>query len=216
LRVLKFSLAIRRVNHYCARKNQMELQLKCQNQNHNNYLCAQMKEDDFVEVAYITKTHGLKGEVQVAFSYDEPEKLKLKSVFIDFNGKMVPHFVSAYKISQKQLAYFLFEDINHIDKAQDLVKKKVFLFKKLIPKKKKEEFTYNDLEGFMAIDATAGELGVITEVRAYPQQFLATVNFKQKEVLFPLSEDLIEDIDIDNKLLKINLPEGLLDVYLES
>src|SRR5690606_31250030 len=138
------------------------------------------------------------------------EKLKLKSVFIDFNGKMVPHFVSAYKISQKQLAYFLFEDVNHIDKAQDLVKKKVFLFKKLMPKKKKEEFTYNDLEGFMAIDAVAGELGVITEVRAYPQQFLATVNFKQKEVLFPLSGDLIEDIDIDNKLLKINLPEGLL------
>ncbi len=175
-----------------------------------------MKQDDYVEVAYITKTHGLKGEVQVAFSYDEPENLQIKSVFIDFNGKMVPYFVSKYKISQKQLAYFLFEDINHIDKAQDLVKKKIFLFKKLMPKKKKEEFTYNDLEGFMATDVSAGELGEIIEVRAYPQQFLATVNFKEKEVLFPLSEDLIEEIDIENKRIKINLPEGLLEVYLES
>jgi len=171
-----------------------------------------MQADDYTEIAYITKTHGLKGEVQVAFSYDEPEKLKIKSVFIDFNGKMVPYFVSKYKISQKQLAYFLFEDIDHIDKAQDLVKKKVFLFKKLMPKKKKEEFSYNDLEGFIAIDASAGELGV----RVYPQQFLATVNFKEKEILFPLSEDLIEYIDMENKRLKINLPEGLLDVYLES
>lgn len=175
-----------------------------------------MKQDDFVEVAYITKTHGLKGEVQVAFSYDEPEKLKIKSVFIDFNGKMVPHFVSHYKISQKQLAYFLFEDIDHIDKAQALVKKKIFLFKKLMPKREKEDFSFYDLEGFNAFDVLQGELGEIVEVREYPQQFLATVNYKEKEVLFPLSDDLIENIDIENKTIKINLPEGLLDIYLES
>lgn len=175
-----------------------------------------MKQDDFVEVAYITKTHGLKGEVQVAFSYDEPELLKLKSVFIDFNGKMVPYFVSKHKLSQKQLGYFLFEDIDHIDKAQALAKKKIFLFKKLMPERRAQEFSFFDLEGFVAFDTTKGELGEIIEVRDYPQQFLATVNYQEKEVLFPLSDDLIEDINIDEKTIKINLPEGLLDVYLES
>lgn len=172
-------------------------------------------EDDFVEIAYITKTHGLKGEVQVAFSYDEPENLKLKSVYIELNKKMVPYFVSKYKISQKQLAYFLFEDIDHIDKAQTLAKKKIYLAKNIMPKRKKEELTYQDLKGFQVNDKNYGELGEIIEVKEYPQQFIATVIHMQKEVLFPLTEDLILQIDQDNKILEIELPDGLLDVYLD-
>lgn len=171
--------------------------------------------DDFVEIAYITKTHGLKGEVQVVFSYDKPENLKFKSVFIELNKKMVPYFVSKYKISQKQLAYFLFEDIDHIDKAQDLAKKKMFLNRSMMPKKNKEEFTYEDLKGFKVNDKNHGELGEIIEVREYPQQFIATLIHQQKEVMFPLSEDLILEIDQENKMLEIEFPDGLLDVYLE-
>ena len=132
-----------------------------------------MKAEDYAEIGYITKTHGLKGEVQIAFSYDEPEKLKLKSLFVEIKGKMVPYFVEQFKLSQKQLGYFLFEDINHIDKAQILIKNKVYIFKKLLPK-------------------------------------------REKEVLFPLADNLLESIDMDKKILTVNLPEGLLDIYLEQ
>ena len=173
-----------------------------------------MKSEEFVEIGYITKTHGLKGDVQVAFTYHEPEKLKMNAVFLEIAGKMVPYFVSNFKHSQQTTGYFLFEDIDHIDKAKALVKKKVFLQQKMMPKKKKEEFTFKDLQGFTAIDNQHGELGEILSVREYPQQLLATVNYQEKEVLFPLSEDFIEDIDIANRVLKIDLPEGLLDVYL--
>jgi 16S rRNA processing protein RimM len=175
-----------------------------------------MSSGDYVEIGFITKTHGLKGELQISFSYDHPEKLKLKSVYIEIGGKMVPYFVSQFKLSQKQLGYFLFEDINHIDKAQPLAKKKIFLAKRLMPKKSKEEFTFKDLKGFTVIDEQEGELGEILEVREYPQQFLATVIYQEKEILFPLSEDLILGIDIENKVLNIELPDGLLDVYLQD
>ncbi len=173
-----------------------------------------MKSEEFVEVGYITKTHGLKGEVQVVFSYPEPQKLKFTAIFLDVNAKMVPYFVASFKLSQQSLGYFLFEDVNHIDKAQLLVKKKVFMPKNKMPKKKKEEFTFFDLEGFTAVDEQHGNLGEILTVREYPQQFLATINYREKEALFPLSEDFITGIDIESKTLNVNLPEGLLDVYL--
>lgn len=174
-----------------------------------------MKSEEFVEIGYLTKTHGLKGELQIVFSYKEPEKLKLKAVFLEINGKMIPYFVNNFKLSQQTLGYFLFEDINHIDKAQPLVKKKVFLNKKLMPKKKKEEFSFHDLEGFTAVDENYGDLGEILSVREFPQQFLATVNYQEKEVLFPLSDNFITGIDIDKKILNVDLPEGLLEVYLD-
>lgn len=171
-----------------------------------------MKIEDCFEIGYITKTRGLKGEVQVAFTFDEPEKLKIKSVFIEINSKLVPFFVSSYKIPMPQVGYFNFEDVDHIDKAQPLTKKKIYLLNKFKPKRKKGEFLFTDLVGFTADDLQAGDLGEILEVREYPQQFLATIEYQENEVLIPLNEAFIMEIDIDNKKISFNLPDGLLDL----
>jgi 16S rRNA processing protein RimM len=174
-----------------------------------------MTASDCFEIGYIAKTKGLKGEVQVSFSYHEPEKLKLEAVFIAYDGKMIPHFVTAYKIPQKQMGYFLFEDIDHIDKAQKIVHKKIFLANTFKPKKKKDEFSFKDLEGFTVTDVTFGLLGQITEVKEFPKQYIAALMYKEKEILFPLSDDLIIDIAIDNQTITINLPDGLIAIYME-
>lgn len=174
-----------------------------------------MKSNDCFEIGYIAKTKGLKGEVQVSFSYYEPEKLKLDAVFIEYDGKMIPHFVREYKIPQKFMGYFLFEDIDHIDKAQKIIHRKIFLPNRLKPKKNKDEFLFKDLEGFTATDVTIGMLGQITEVKEFPKQYIAAVIYQEKEILFPLTDDLINDINIDNKTITINLPDGLIDIYME-
>ncbi|MDA9555347.1 ribosome maturation factor RimM [Pelobium sp.] len=174
-----------------------------------------MNIEDCFEIGYITKTRGLKGEVQVAFSYDEPEKLKIKSVFLEINKKLVPYFVAHYKIPMPQIGYFNFEDIDHVDKAQLITKKKIYLPNRLKPKRKKEEFLFTDLVGFNADDLQKGDLGIIDDVKEYPQQFLATINYKGNEVLIPLNEAFITEIDIANKKISFDLPEGLLDLYLE-
>jgi 16S rRNA processing protein RimM len=174
-----------------------------------------MKIEDCFEVGYITKTRGLKGEVQVAFSYEEPEKLKINAVFIEVNSKLVPYFVTFFKIPMPQVGYFSFEDIDHIDKAQALTKKKIYLPNRLKPKKKKEEFSFTDLVGFIASDTQKGVLGEITEVKEYPQQYIATIIYQEKEVLVPLNEAFILDIDIKANTISLDLPDGLLDLYLE-
>ncbi|MBK0383385.1 16S rRNA processing protein RimM [Pedobacter sp. SD-b] len=170
--------------------------------------------DNYFEIGYITKTRGLKGEVQVSFTFDEPEKLKIKSVFLEINKKLVPYFVENYKIPMPQIGYFNFEDIDHIDKAQALTKKKIFLPNRLKPKREKGAFFYTDLIGFTAEDLHNGKLGEIIEVKEYPQQFLASVFYQQKEVLIPLNEAFIKDIDKISKTIILDLPQGLLDLYL--
>ncbi len=174
-----------------------------------------MKIEDCFEIGYITKTRGLKGEVQVSFTFDEPEKLKINSVFVEINNKLIPFFVANYKIPMPQVGYFNFEDVDHIDKAQPITKKKIYLLNKFKPKRKKGEFLFTDLIGFAANDQQSGDLGEILEVREYPQQFLATVNYKGNEVLIPLNEAFIKEIDITNKKISFDLPEGLLDLYSE-
>lgn len=175
-----------------------------------------MKIEEAYYIGYITKTKGLKGEVQLYFEYDAPELLDLDVVFAEINGKLVPFFVSSYKLQTNSTGNFYFDDVDHIDKAQVLVKKKIYIPLTKLPDREDEEFHFKDLKGYMVSDENHGELGEVIEVNEYPQQFVATVLYQNKEVLFPLHEDMIVEIDEDERTLLIELPEGLLDVYLNQ
>lgn len=174
-----------------------------------------LKEESFY-IGYITKTKGLKGEVQVFFEFEDYEALELDVVFAEMNGKMVPFFVESHKLYPNQTGLFYFDDIDHIDKAQALVKKKLYLPLSKMPEREDDELTYEDLKGFMVSDETHGELGEITAINEYPQHYVATVMYKEKEILIPLNEDMILEIDEESKTLLVDLPEGLLDLYLNS
>ncbi|OYZ56265.1 MAG: 16S rRNA processing protein RimM, partial [Sphingobacteriales bacterium 24-40-4] len=120
-----------------------------------------MKIEDCFYIGYITKTKGLKGEVQIYFEYDDPTELPLDSVFAEINGKLVPFFISSFKLQNNQTGNFYFDDIDTIEKAEALVRKKLYLPNKLKPVRDEDEFLITDLKGFIVHDETAGELGEI-------------------------------------------------------
>lgn len=175
-----------------------------------------MKIEDCFYIGYITKTKGLKGEVQVFFEYDEPEDLNLKTVFLEINGKLIPYFTASYKLNTNQTGYFYFDDIDTIDKAAKLVRKKIYLPNTEKPVRDEDEFLITDLKGFIVHDEHYGELGEIIDIHEFPQQYVAVVPYKSREVMFPLNDDLIVSIDEENGILEVNLPQGLIDVYLNE
>ncbi len=175
-----------------------------------------MKIDDCFYIGYITKTKGLKGEVQVYFEYEEPEALSLDSVYAEINGKLVPFFVSSFKLHPNQTGSLFFDDIDHIEKAEKLVRKKLFLPLTSKPLKDEEEFLISSLKGFIVHDEAVGELGEIIEIHEYPQQYVAVVPYQFKEIMFPLNDDLILEIDEEQGILKVKLPEGLIDLYVKD
>jgi len=174
-----------------------------------------MTTEDCFRVGSILKTKGLKGELHIYVDFDGLEDIDITTIFVEMAGKLVPYFVESIKYLQKNAAYLFLEDIDTIEKSSLLIKKDIYLSNKQKPKKRKNEFTLKDLVGFLAIDVDEGELGKITEVQEFPQQFIATVNYKNCEVLFPLNEEIIQSIDVVKGIVLVNLPEGLLDVYLD-
>lgn len=174
-----------------------------------------MTTEDYFRIGSILKTKGLKGELHIYVDFDGLENIKFTTIFIEITGKRVPYFVTSIKYLQKNAAYLVLEDVDTIEKASLLVKKNIYLPIKLKPKKKKSEFTLMDLLGFTAVDEDEGELGEITDVHEYPKQFIATVTYKNCEVLFPLNEEIIKGIDVVKGIVLVNLPDGLLDIYLE-
>ncbi|MBE8713153.1 ribosome maturation factor RimM [Sphingobacterium hungaricum] len=166
-------------------------------------------------IGYITKTRGLKGELQLFFEFEDYLDLEFDILFLEINKKLVPFFVDSIKVQQNSTAYLNLEDVDHIDKAQPLLRKKVYLSLDKMPERHPDDFRWTDLVGFLVIDEEHGELGDITNVQELPQQTMATVDFDGKELMFPLNEDLILGIDAKEKIIEVDLPEGLVDLYLE-
>jgi 16S rRNA processing protein RimM len=174
-----------------------------------------MKIEDCFRIGSVLKTKGLKGEMQLYVDFDNLDNIDFNALFIEIGGKLAPFFVESVKYNQKNSAYLYLEDVDTIEKATPLVKKDIYLPNKLKPKKKKAEFTLRDLIDFTAVDENEGELGKITAIHEYPQQLIAAVTYKNCEVLFPLNEEIIVAIDVVKEILTVDLPEGLLEIYLD-
>lgn len=171
--------------------------------------------DESFYIGYISKTRGLKGEVQIYFEFDDYEELDLDVLFIEVNKKLVPYFVESLKLHNNKTAYATFEDVDHIDLAKELVRKSLYMPNSKMPERDPADFRYTDLEGYQVIDEVHGSLGNIIAVTEMPQQFIATVDMDGKELLFPLSDDLILSLDQEEKIIEVQLPEGLVDLYKE-
>ncbi|MGJ1433451.1 ribosome maturation factor RimM [Sphingobacterium spiritivorum] len=171
--------------------------------------------DQSFYIGYISKTRGLKGELQLFFEFEDYQDLDIDVLFVEINKKLVPYFVENIKLQSNSTAYLNLEDVDHIDKAQPLVHKKMYLPNDKMPERDPDDFRLTDLKGFLVIDEVHGELGEIIEVQELPQQFIARVDFKGKELMFPLNDDLILGIDPEEEIIEVDLPEGLVELYSE-
>lgn len=173
-----------------------------------------MNIEDCFRIGTLTKTRGLKGEFQVFIDFENPERLKFDALFLENEGKLVPYFVVSFKIPMAGTAYLKLEEVDTIEVALKLVKKDIYLANKLRPKIKKAEFGLKDLKGFMVKDVHEGDLGIIIAIDEYPQQLIATFIYQDKDIMFPLNESIIKSIDVVQEILVVDLPDGLLEVYL--
>jgi 16S rRNA processing protein RimM len=73
------------------------------------------------------------------------------------------------------------------------------------------EFEIENLKGFTVIDETLGELGKIEFVDDYSGNIVLTIDYKGRELLVPFNEDFLVDFNAEEKTLKLDLPEGLVD-----
>lgn len=174
-----------------------------------------MLNSEYFSIGYVSKTRGLKGELQIYLEVENPQDYKnMESLFLEINQKPVPFFITKLLL-QKNIMYVYVEDIDHIDKAKVLVSKPVYVLEKNKPKNTNED-SHKQLIGYTVVDETQGELGVINSIQELPSQLIANMLYKNKEVLFPLNEQFVTSINKKSKIINVDLPDGLIELYLSN
>ncbi|MEQ8243738.1 ribosome maturation factor RimM [Fulvivirga sp.] len=173
-----------------------------------------MNIDACYQLGYVIKKHGVKGEVSVLLDVDFPEEYsELESVFVEINQKLVPFFIETIQIRDDK-AVIKFEDIDDGPAADELKAKRVFLPLSTLPELDPGKFYYHQVVGYTVKDQKLGEVGIITGIFTSNMQDLITVDYDGTEILIPINDDIVHDADHENKILNVDLPEGLMDVYL--
>lgn len=174
-----------------------------------------MNKENCFQLGKITKTHGLKGEMQIWLDVDVPQDYEdLDSVMLDIKGELIPYLIDNIQIRGTK-SIVKFEDIDTIEAAQKLVGSDLYLPLEVLPDLKDDQFYYHEITDFQVVDAIKGKLGIVTAVYTSHQQDLIAMDYQGVEVLIPINDDIVTSINRDKKELYTNLPDGLIDVYLE-
>lgn len=174
-----------------------------------------MNFDQTFELGFLERIHGIQGELVLLIDADNPKAYsKLESVYLDIKGKLIPFFVQKLKPIRAEVYLLKLEDIDHEEDAADLVGSHVYLPLSALPPLRDDQYYFHELIGMEVIDEILGPVGFVTAVLETPQQFLLEFDHQGHEVLCPMHDDLLLSIDKTNKQIRLQLPEGLLDVYL--
>ena len=167
-----------------------------------------------IRIGKIVATHGLTGSLILTHVVGKSTWLKKDHILhVEMQkGSYIPYFVSQCKASNDKEYIINVEDVDKVESAKKLVTRQVYVDESILIGYAKESPLL--WIGFSVIDKNNGILGDIDDVSQTGFQWLARVNYNGTEVLVPLIDQMIENVDIKARTINVNLPEGLLEVYL--
>jgi 16S rRNA processing protein RimM len=176
----------------------------------------QINKDDCVEIGYIQKPHGLKGEVAIVFSKEFEETVEeLEFLLIEIDGGLVPYYAEVEGINLKtdDSAICRLELVDSLTKAKDLVGCKIFIFEDEIIESDNQAAD-SVLIGMRVYDIKYGDIGLISRVDDFSGNLVITVDHPRAEVMIPLSDEVINSIDEVKREIHLSCPNGLIEIYL--
>ena len=169
---------------------------------------------EYFRIGKLVGTFGVKGELILKHHLGKKTSLKgLKVLFIEERKEaFVPWFIEATRIKSDDEIYIKFEGIDQKEQAHKLAQKEVWL-----PEVDFKKFSAGtsplQLLGFEIMEE-GKPLGIIREVIEQPHQLLCRIEMNGKEVYVPLHENTIKKIDRKKQKVIVELPPGLLEIYL--
>ena len=164
-------------------------------------------------VGTIVNTHGIKGEVRVIPITDFPEdRFKPGAKLILKNKTTTEEFTVESSRPHKSFILIKFKGYDNINDVEKYVKSELFAAGEEVANLNEGEFLYKQIIGLKVVDKDLGEVGKVTEILELGSNDVWVVKgTKYKEILLPYIDDVIKDVDLDNQVVNVEIPDGLID-----
>ena len=172
-----------------------------------------MKIDDFYYLGKITKKFSFRGEVIIFLDTDSPEfYYNIKKLFLKINNVFTPFDVTSVKPNKTNRIRVKINGIDGENDTEKLINKEIYLPIESLPKTDKNSFYYHEIIDYTVVGKDNKKVGNITGVNDQSPQHLFQINTLGKKTLIPINDKLIIKVDKKNKIIKMDLPDGILDI----
>ena len=167
--------------------------------------------EQFLQVGAITSTHGIRGEVKVFPTTDDPARFKkLKKVILDTGKRQIDMEIQSVRFF-KQFVIVKFKGIDNINDVEQYKGSSLFVSRENAVSLEENEYYIADLMG-MEVFTEEGHFGIVKDVMETGANDVYIVDSKEHgEVLIPAIHDCILDVDLDEQKMTIHLLPGLID-----
>lgn len=171
--------------------------------------------NEYLQVGKIVNTHGIKGEVKVIPLTDDPRRYdELKEVFVGtdnkkdiFNIENVKYLKNTVIIKFKESV-----DMNYAEKLKEMF---IYVDRKNAVKLPEGRYFICDLIDLEVFELDGNKLGVLKDViKTGSNDVYVVKTAENKEILIPALKSVIKEVSIEDRIMKVELPEGLLDIYM--
>lgn len=170
-----------------------------------------MENSSLVPIGKVGKTHGVRGAVKIHPYGDTLEELEAgeKLLAVSPDGKAKLELTLAGVRPQQRVCICEFDEINDMDRAQSLVGSELFVPQDRLAILPEGEYYHFQLIGLEVITPEGDRLGIVRAILETGSNDVYVVDSDGKELLIPAIEDVIREIDLPNRRIVADLPEGI-------
>jgi 16S rRNA processing protein RimM len=171
-----------------------------------------MTKEELFYFGYVAGKHGLGNAVKVKADVDDLNHYKnIQAIVAEVNKSLVPFPVSEIRIiSKSDLIISIAEGFE----ASAMLGASLYLPLQQLPKLNNKQFYYHEVVGYSVIDEYKGDIGKIATVLEFPHQQIFSIMKNRTEILIPIIDEFIVEVDKKNKTIRVKAPDGLIDLYL--
>lgn len=172
-----------------------------------------IKKETVYRIGKIGKPHGVDGEVSFHFDDDVFDRTDADYLILDMDGILVPFFIDEYRFKTDETALVRFADIDTQDKARNLTGCDVY-FPREHSDSDSDSLSWAEIVGYKVVDAESGN--IVGEICSVDDSTINTlfelVTSDGNDLLLPASDELIVEVDTEQRQITMQLPEGLLEL----
>ncbi|MBW2513562.1 MAG: 16S rRNA processing protein RimM [Deltaproteobacteria bacterium] len=173
-----------------------------------------MDNSHLLSIGKIVGVHGLKGVLKV-FSYAESTTRYTSGMPLHLKDSQGNGFILkvVWAKSHSKTTLLFLEGIHNRDQAEQLVGSELFIDKSALEVLEEGTYYWTDLMGLSVYDLAGNYLGKLTAIVQTGSNDVYVVKKMEgatvTEVLIPALASVVRDVDLDQRVMRVHLPEGL-------
>jgi 16S rRNA processing protein RimM len=172
-----------------------------------------LEKENLCFLGTLVKTQGIHGYYVLKLNALHAEDItKMESVFIEIDGLLVPFFIYQYSEINQSSLLIKFDYVDSLGKAKEFIGCNIYVPTEIV---NFSDDLYSKIPyflGYYVVDKKQGNIGRIIDIMDIQDNPLLKVKADKNEYLIPINNDIIQEINDNEKTIFTNIPDGLLDI----